>query len=98
LRISGLKAECTHVETGVVWVLVLGSPHEVRRSLDASCPTCREVCQTLATFWSMGLGERPSSARACVSLLPVGRTFGRGLDFGIASLERLTSVYNRINL
>jgi hypothetical protein len=89
-----LVADLAHVET-CVWGRALSSAdHET--ILGCDCPTCRGMCQTvLDTFWEHG-AWRPSSARACVSLMvdiwqPVWV-----LDE--ASRPLLSTSYNRSNL
>jgi hypothetical protein len=97
---SLVEAEsCTHVEP-----MCGGAPgpwgalREVRRSFDASCPTCREVSNRAGdTFWEHGLG-RPSSARACVLLPLAVARLGRRFVFGEASRPLPQLQYNRSNL
>jgi hypothetical protein len=84
---------CAHVETCVCGTCPWGPLHEVRRSFDASCPTCRDVCQTvLATlFLAWGL-ERDRHLRVHACLLPVGRTFGSGFWYEASRPLLSTSV------
>jgi hypothetical protein len=58
---------CTHVETVGSCICPHGALYEVRRSLDASCPTCREdVKPCYDTFWEHGVLRDHLRVHACL--------------------------------